>query len=396
VDNITHSLVGVALADLAAGGRATKAQRPLLVGAGIIAANLPDIDLAYTAITPLPIGYLLHHRGHTHTVVGLAGLALALVLAYWFFPSVRKMGLAGRVRFWLLIAIALASHLALDALNTYGVHPFFPADNRWYFGDAVFILEPALWVILGVAVSLNSRTGMARLAVALPLLLLLVTAVSMGAMPIESAALVAIAGGTLAWGSRRLSSRARSALALAVCGIVIAGLASTAPVARRAVVDALRPEIRGQIVDVVLTPNPSSPLCWSAIAIEKREAQGEYVLWRGTLSLAPAWRPPARCGLHAFFGEGEGRVLADRRFVLSGAIHQPLRRLRALAERDCWVRAWLRFGRAPVIADGSIYDLRFRDRPGDNFSFMRLEAREGCPRYVPDWAMPRADLLISR
>ena len=150
MDNITHSLVGVALADLSI-GRASKPQRSLFVGASIIAANLPDIDLAYAAITPAPLGYLLHHRGHTHTVIGLAGLAVALLLAYWFFPAVRKMRFSGRLRFWLLIAIALASHLALDALNSYGVHPFYPADNKWYFGDAVFILEPWLWLLLGIA-----------------------------------------------------------------------------------------------------------------------------------------------------------------------------------------------------------------------------------------------------
>ena len=94
------------------GRRGTKAQRPLFVGAGIIAANLPDLDLAYSWITPPPIGYLLHHRGHTHTVVGLVGLALVLGLAYRFLPSVRKMRPSGQLRFWLLIAIALASHLA--------------------------------------------------------------------------------------------------------------------------------------------------------------------------------------------------------------------------------------------------------------------------------------------
>ena len=178
MDNITHSLVGVALADLAMGRRATKVQRPLFVGAGIIAANLPDIDLAYSAITPAPLGYLLHHRGHTHTVLGLAVLALVLVAAYWFFPSVRKMRLSGRLRFWLLIAIALASHLALDALNSYGVHPFYPVDNNWYFGDAVFILEPWLWLVLGIAAALNARSRAARLAVALPMLMLLATTAS--------------------------------------------------------------------------------------------------------------------------------------------------------------------------------------------------------------------------
>ena len=194
MDNITHSLVGVALADLAMGRRGTKAQRPLFVGAGIIAANLPDLDLAYSWITPPPIGYLLHHRGHTHTVVGLVVLALMLGFAYRFLPSVRKMRPSGQLRFWLLIAIALASHLVLDSLNSYGVHPFYPIDNAWYFGDSLFILEPSLWLILGVAVAWNGRTRAARLAAALPMAILLCTIASTGEIPLESVAALAIAG----------------------------------------------------------------------------------------------------------------------------------------------------------------------------------------------------------
>jgi inner membrane protein len=145
-------------------------------------------------------------------------------------------------------------------------------------------------------------------------------------------------------------------------------------------------------VDVILTPNPSSPLCWGVIAIELRERDGEYVLWRGTLSLAPGLTAPTACASHRFVG-ARARVIADGRFALRDTIHQPLQRLRALAAGDCWVRAWLRFGRAPVIEGGSIYDLRFAERFGQNFSHMRLDAREGCPANVPAWGMPRADLL---
>jgi membrane-bound metal-dependent hydrolase YbcI (DUF457 family) len=205
VDNITHSLVGIALADLAMGRRATKAQRPLLVGAGIIAANLPDLDFAYSRITPPPIGYLLHHRGHTHTVVGLVVLTLILGLAYRFLPSVRKMRPSGQLRFWLLIAIALASHLLLDSFNSYGVHPFYPFDNTWYFGDSLFILEPSLWLILGVAAAWNGRTRAARLAVVLPMAILLCTIASTGEIPLESLAVLAIGGVLFAWGTFDLS-----------------------------------------------------------------------------------------------------------------------------------------------------------------------------------------------
>ncbi len=392
MDNITHSLVGVALADLAM-GRAAKAQRPLFVGAGIIAANLPDIDLAYSGITASPLGYLLHHRGHTHTVAGLLGLALVLVLAYWFFPSVRKMGLLGRMRFWLLIAIALASHLALDSLNSYGVHPFYPFDNNWYFGDAVFILEPWLWLVFGVAAAWNGRSGTARLAVALPMLVLLATTTSMGAIPLEAAAALAVGGGAFAWSTHRLSPHMRAAAALAVCAAIACGLLATSRLARAAAVDALQSELKGKVADVILTPNPSSPLCWAVIVIEMREAEAEYVLWRGTLSLAPEWKRPTTCASQRFVGAREIRVMGEGHFALRDSRRQSLRRLRELADRDCWVRAWLRFGRAPVVEGGSIFDLRFADRIGQEFSHMRLGAREGCPANVPAGRCPARDLL---
>jgi inner membrane protein len=393
LDNITHSLVGVALADLAMGRRGTTAQRPLFVGAGIIAANLPDLDLAYSRITPPPIGYLLHHRGHTHTVVGLVALALVLGFGYRFLPSVRRMRPSGQLRFWLLIATALASHLLLDSLNSYGVHPFYPFDNTWYFGDSLFILEPSLWLVLGVAAVWNGRTRAARLAAALPLAILLCTIASTGEVPLVSLAVLAIAGVLFAWIAFRLSPPTRAAAALAVLMLIVAGFSGASRLARRAAVEALEPERRGQIVDVILRPNASSPLCWSVIAIELREAHGAYVLWRGTLSLQPAWKAPTACASHQFRGPRAERIVGAGRLALRDVVHQPLQQLRALVDRNCWVRAWLRFGRAPVMEGNSIFDLRFSDRPGREFSDMSLVAREGCPPNVPDWGMPRADLL---
>jgi inner membrane protein len=393
LDNITHSLVGVALADLAMGSRPAKGQRPLFVGAAVIAANLPDIDLAYSRITAAPLGYLLHHRGHTHTIAGLIVLGVVLVSSYWFFPPVRKMRLPGRLRFWLLIAIALASHLALDSLNSYGVHPFFPFDNTWYFGDAVFILEPWLWLILGVAAAWNGRSRAARLAIALPVLVLLSITASTGAIPVQAALALLIIGGGFGIVAHRLSASARAAAALCGCGAIVAGFSMTSNIARGAALTALGPELRGRVIDVIRTPNPSSLLCWAVIAIELREADGEYVLWRGTLSLQPQWKAPTECASHQFAATRDVRVVGNGSFAVRDENHQPLQRLRMLAANDCWVRAWLRFGRAPIIERGSIFDLRFAERIGQDFSRMRIDVREGCPGYVPQWGMPRADLL---
>src|SRR6185295_3005347 len=119
-----------------------------------------------------PLGYLLHHRGHTHTLVGLLVQMAALAAVYRFLPPVRRLLPDERVRLWVLISVALLSHLLLDAGNSYGVHPFFPFDSRWYYGDAVFILEPWLWLLLGMPVAwMASRAGTRVVLLALLLIL---------------------------------------------------------------------------------------------------------------------------------------------------------------------------------------------------------------------------------
>ena len=36
--------------------------------------------------------------------------------------------------------LAVLSHILLDYTNNYGVHPYWPFDNRWIYGDSVFIV----------------------------------------------------------------------------------------------------------------------------------------------------------------------------------------------------------------------------------------------------------------
>ena len=396
MDNITHSLVGVVLADAMAGRRAAKSQRPLLVGAGIVAANLPDADIAYSVMTPAPIGYLVHHRGHTHTIVGLVVLALALALVYRMVPPVRAMRTGERLRLWLLMAAALASHLAMDALNPYGVHPFYPLDNTWYFGDAVFILEPSLWLTLGVAVAWNARTRASKFFAALPIVILLITVVSSDVVPADSAIVLAVAGSLLAWFTRRMSARPRAALAIGLSIALISVQVATSREARAQAHQTLGPFLRGGLVDVVLTPNPSSPLCWGVIGIELNKSGHEYVLWRGTLSLAPRVKDPTACASHRLSETRQSPIVGNGRLALRDEIRQPLQPLRDLSRDDCWARAWLRFGRVPIIAANEMFDLRFEEPRTQGFTHMPLIRAPGdapCPSFVPQWGMPRRDLL---
>jgi inner membrane protein len=67
----------------------------------------------------------------------------------------------------LLSAVSILSHPALDTLNTYGVRWLMPFSGRWYYGDTLFIVDPWMWLALGLGVLLSRRSrraGPARVA----------------------------------------------------------------------------------------------------------------------------------------------------------------------------------------------------------------------------------------
>jgi len=393
LDNLTHSLLGAALGEVARPRRASGSSRRVFVVSGVLAANLPDLDLLYTGITPPPLGYLLHHRGHTHTLVGLLVQMAALAAVYRFLPPVRRLPPDERVRLWVLISVGLLSHLMLDAGNSYGVHPFFPFDSRWYYGDAVFILEPWLWLLLGVPVAWMAPR-VARVALLVFMAVLPLGLSRAGVVPPGAVGALLATGLVFAWGLSRLSSRARTWTGMGASVAFVGVLFGLSHVARGETRRLLGSARRSEILDVVLTPDPANPLCWSVIVVERDQGAGEYALHPGTLSVAPAWLAPTACASHRFGGPRPYRMV-DGRLALYEDIRQPLEILRALQERDCAVKAWLQFGRAPRLVDGEIVDLRF-DRGGDNFTAMGLRAGPEaaiCPPHLTRWEPPRADLL---
>ena len=173
MDPITHTLVGAALVRTRLGRLGGLA--PGLAGAVLIlGANAPDVDVAAYFVSG--DFALEHRRGWTHGVLAmavlpplLAGLALA-----WDRWRRRRRGIpaAGErppARFGPLLslsAIAVWSHPLLDWLNTYGVRFLAPFDWTWYYGDALFIVDPWLWLVLGGAVLLGRWLPAERAAAA--------------------------------------------------------------------------------------------------------------------------------------------------------------------------------------------------------------------------------------
>src|SRR5690606_3922380 len=57
---------------------------------------------------------------------------------------------------WLLALSYLATltHPLLDWLNTYGIRLLMPLSDRWFYGDALFIIDPWMWLLAGASVVL--------------------------------------------------------------------------------------------------------------------------------------------------------------------------------------------------------------------------------------------------
>jgi inner membrane protein len=401
MDNISHSLTGLALGELVERSlpaepdpdRARTRHRLLLVSC-CAASNFPDLDLVLTGLAPRPLGYLLHHRGHTHTLLGEVPQALLLMALIWLlWPAARRLMRESRTALWATIGaicLGLLLHIGMDFLNVYGVHPFYPFDNRWVYGDLVFIVEPVFWIAFGAPLaSLIPSSRWRRVAwLLLAAAPILVTA--LGFLQWGSLALLAAAGISLTWMARAAAPRSRHALAggLAVA-LLFVGTQATAEHAARTLVQSM--PHAGRLLDAPLSAFPANPLCWSVVTVEQDDAAGSYRLRRGLLSLAPKLVPASSCPARV----AGPAAATEARVAWQWDSRQPLAAVRELRRDDCRVDAWLRFARAPSLEGGLATDQRWRAPGGANFTTLPLRATAGaaCPAHLPDWGYPRADLL---
>lgn len=410
MDNLSHSVTGLAagelvhrlLPDEALPERQRLRHRLLLVSCWL-ASNFPDLDLVLTPLLPEPLGYLLHHRGHTHTVLyGMAQALLLWGLLWMLWPAARRLLKDSRhARNGLALALGagLALHLLMDALNSYGIHPFHPFDSRWLYGDMVFILEPVFWIAFGVPLAMMVR----RLWLRLPLLALLAGAplyfTTQHYLPWGSLATLMLLAVALATLQRRAGMRGIAALLAAMMAVVaFVGMQAFASHSARSIVARHLQErdAASRMLDASMTSFPSNPLCWIFASVESNEDAGSYRLRRGIVSIAPQLLPAAACP-RSLSGQAAQYDMAPDIVFLSE--HEgSLATLRALSDANCHFNAWLRFARLPLLEQRRATDIRFASSPRGNFTTMHLDRFDGvaCSPYIPRWDYPRADLLMPR
>ena len=268
MEPITHLMTGACLARAGFNRKAAYATLAMT-----LAAEAPDLDSLWAAGGP--VAGLQHHRGITHTLIGLPFEGLIVLGAVWLFhrwrvrrataeaekpcvdasapgvsgdSAIARPLTAAPVRWGLLYGfalIALLSHLVLDWTNNYGLRPFFPFNPRWYAGSIMFIFEPALFAVLLAA--------------------------------LIAPALLALIGGEV--GARRETFRGRGWAIFALAAMValwgwrevehdaavqLASTASYGPTATL-VGDASAPVSPARVLRVTASPYPGNPYRWHTV-----------------------------------------------------------------------------------------------------------------------------------
>jgi len=140
MDNLTHSLVGVALSR--AGLQRVTPHATLLL---IISSNLPDIDIL--ALAGGQLADLEFHRGYTHSLVLIPLLAiisalLTMVIGEQPVPFLRAC---------LVACVGLGGHLLLDWTSSFGIRALLPFSSKWFYLDLNGFYDGVILAALALA-----------------------------------------------------------------------------------------------------------------------------------------------------------------------------------------------------------------------------------------------------
>ncbi|MGA2383963.1 MAG: metal-dependent hydrolase [Gemmatimonadales bacterium] len=150
MDNLCHTLVGAALAEAG-----LRKKTPLATATLLIGANIPDVDGILYWLNR-PVEALGFRRGWTHGILAMAVwpfVLAALMLAWDRWVRRRRHPerppADARALVWLSL-LAVLTHPLLDLCNTYGVRLLMPFSGHWFHGDTLFIIDPWMWIALGL------------------------------------------------------------------------------------------------------------------------------------------------------------------------------------------------------------------------------------------------------
>jgi len=156
MDSLTQALLGAGVQGAVLGSH--QGRRALVYGA--LLGTLPDLDVVMSYADP--VSSMTNHRGFSHSLLFLTGLAVLLTaLIRWRWPHARYSPL----RLFMALWLALITHPLLDAFTSYGTQlwwPWEPIPATW---SSIFIIDPVFTVPLLVAVVVGAAQNLSARAV---------------------------------------------------------------------------------------------------------------------------------------------------------------------------------------------------------------------------------------
>jgi inner membrane protein len=483
MDNVTHSLIGVALGHVVLKaferGRSTDQERTssqektstggseqsfvrsprfraLVLWTSILSNNAPDSDVVFPwVMKTLHLGgndpritQLLQHRGFTHTVAAAPVLGfISLALAWVFSGASRSKDKAGTEKFkqqmsrngfwlklWGLGMLGVLCHLGADFWNDYGIHPFWPLSNHWFYGDFIFIVEPLIWFsILPLAFFESKRRSLQGFV--LFLFFLMIGLIFFG--PYSSwfggnGMTVAVLGwAAFAWFWQWRVSKAPTGKfsnfipAVGLLSLVLLMFFVCSQTVGKGLTELMAKEAPAErIVQLARSPAPANPFCWRVLVASVGPGD-RYTVRLASVSLLPEW-PTLIDSTHCLEGTDRGHAAPLEKVTLPSAVSsqngalangpltvtssvpgliiswhgefsRPFHELVKTSDDFCRFEALRQFARAPfwAFSDGEWIggDLRYDRQAGKGFATLALGTpgdKSNCPKNLPGWDPPIA------
>jgi inner membrane protein len=320
LDPIAHTFTGMALA--AAGLRRAT---PLAATALLMGVNAPDIDVFAGFLGAYQSTAL--RRGWTHGVLALALWPFVLtgvLLASDRWVRRRRRPDAAPARagpLLALTALAVLTHPSLDWLNNYGLRWLMPFDGRWFYGDALFVIDPWFWLAMGGAAFLTfsqSRVARVRWTVFFALATVLIV-LNARLVPLSAALLWLVGVAVLVAVRSRLREASPATREHAArVGIAVATLYVLAMIGASA---AARSELRSaaaarglEALDLMVAPPPANPFGGDVVVMTRDDYHTGRFDWFATPRVSFDGEPVSRPRGPLF--EAAAEVPAARRFLV--------------------------------------------------------------------------------
>ncbi|VXC56058.1 Hydrolase [Pseudomonas sp. 8Z] len=171
MDSITQAVLGATIQGALLGR--WQGRKALLYGAAL--ATLPDLDVFIDYGDA--VADMTYHRGFSHSLFVLSGLALLLT---WLVRHYRPHPGYSSQRLLLTLWLVLITHPLLDAFTSYGTQlfwPLMPTPTAW---SSIFIIDPLYTLPLIIAVLAGLIGGLHKRSTRIPTIALALSTLYLG------------------------------------------------------------------------------------------------------------------------------------------------------------------------------------------------------------------------